>query len=137
MTKERIILAIVAIIAGLIVASSMFYFYQGKKPPSSPAESPTPSVFQNGKSTLIIESPENESITDEKVIAVKGKSNPHALIVLTTDTKDFTLMSGEDGVFEQEITLSASENILTITAYPENGASETKEIIVTYTTEEF
>lgn len=138
MKKERIILAFVAICTGLIVASSLFYFYQQKTTPlktpqeASPAASLTP-----GKPTLEIESPENESITDRKTTEIKGKSQPKAFIVITTNTDDFTLSASDDGSFNQKIALSDDENLITITAYTENGPSETKDLAITYTQEEF
>lgn len=137
MTKERIILAFVAIIAGLIVASSTFFFYNEKGPSSSPNDSPTPTEIPNGKTALSIESPQNESVTDKNTAQIKGKANPGSLIVITTDTEDFAFMTDEDGSFEEKVSLSKNENILTVSAYPENQMSETEEIIVTYTTEEF
>lgn len=138
MTKERVILAFVAIIAGLIVASSLFYFYQQKKKPTDTAQTPTPTVStSNGKPVLEIESPENEMVTAEKSAEIKGASLPGALIILTTNREDFAFTADEEGKFEQKITLSDNENLITVTSYPENGTSETKELTVTYNTEEF
>ena len=137
MIKERIILAFVAIIAGLAIASSVFYFYQQNKSGEEPA-APSPSTSApNGKTILEIETPEPFSVTDKKTIEVKGKTVPHALIVLTTNTEDFVLEARDDGSFAKQILLGENENVLTITSYPENETSKTKELIVTYTTEEF
>ena len=139
MAKERTILAFVAIVAGLIIASSAFYFYQkkGAKEDSS-APTPSPQVsLPNGKTMLEVESPQHESITDKKSTDVKGKSQPTALIVVTTNTEDFVFQADSDGTFDQKISLSEDENLLTVTTYTENGTSETKEIAITYTTEEF
>lgn len=138
MTKERIILALVAIIAGLILASSIFYFYQKKGSSVAIPESVSPtSSVPNEKAILEIESPEHESVTDRKTIEVKGKTQAGALIVLATNTEEFVFEASEDGSFNKTIKLSQDENIITVSAYPENGASETKELVVTYTTEEF
>lgn len=138
MAKERTILALIAIVTGLIIASSVFYFYQKggaeehmRTPPPSPTASP------NGKTILDIENPENESITDKKTAEVKGTSQASALIVITTATDDFVLEASSDGTFTKNVTLVEDENLLTVTAYTDGGTSETKEIAVTYTTEEF
>ena len=137
MIKESIILAFVAIIAGLAIASYEFYFYQQNKSGEEPA-APSPSTSApNGKTILEIETPEPFSVTDKKTIEVKGKTVPHALIVLTTNTEDFVLEARDDGSFAKQILLGENENVLTITSYPENETSKTKELIVTYTTEEF
>lgn len=138
MTKERVILAFVAIVAGLIVTSSLFYFYQQKQKPTEPAQTPTPTVSaSNGKPILTIESPEDEIVTADETVEVKGMSLASALIVITTNTEDFVLTADENGTFNQKITLSNNENFITVTGYPENGTSETKELIVTHSTEEF
>lgn len=138
MTKERMILAFIAIAAGLIVASSTFYFYQQKSNKTSTGEQPASTIPpSNGKVILEIESPENESITDEKTIELKGKSLPQSLLVLSTSNDNFVFTADKNGSFIKKIALSEDENFITVTAYPENGTSETKELIVTYTTEEF
>jgi hypothetical protein len=138
MTKERVILAFAAIIAGLIVASSIFYFYQQKKPSLQTPQSATPEATGvNNKPILEIESPEDESITDQKTAAVKGKTLPGTLVVISTNSDDFVVTSDNDGNFNQQIGLDTAENLITVSAYPENGASETKELTLTFTTEEF
>lgn len=139
MTKERIILALIAIATGAIITSSIFYFYQQKRTTtdsSSPSTAQlTPS--QNGKVLLELESPQHESVTDAKTTQIKGKTQANAIVVIATTSEDFVLTAAADGVFSKTIDLEEDENIITITAYPENGTTETKEIIVSYTTEEF
>lgn len=138
MTKERIILAIVAIVAGLIVASSTFFFYQKKETfKDLPKKTESEVTSSNGKSVLEIESPQHESITDKKSIEIKGKTQVGALLVLTTNTEDFVFTASEDGSFSKKVNLIDEENLLTVTAYPENGTSITRDIAITYTTEEF
>ncbi len=139
MKKERLILALVAIAAGLIVASAIFYFYQNKRVsttfPSQPSQS-TPSVT-NGRPVLEITSPQDELITDSKTIEIVGKSQPKALIVINTNTSDYAITAEDDGSFAQKIALADLENIISLTAYTENGVSETKELTIIYSTEEF
>lgn len=139
MSKERTILAFIAIAAGLIIASSLFYFYQksaSNKTGNPPSPSPT-ETLSNSKAMLEVDNPQHESITDQKTTDVKGKSQPGALIVVTTDAEDFVLQADNDGTFTRRVDLSEDENLLTITAYTDSGVSEVKEIAVTYTTEEF
>lgn len=138
MARERIVLALIAIVAGLLLTSSIFYFYRQQQADKEMVKTPSPTVTAvNGKTLLEIESPENELVTDVKTIEIKGKSQPNALIVLTTNTEDFVFSADANGMFTKEITLSANENLITITAYTESGTSETKEFNVTYTQEEF
>ena len=86
---------------------------------------------------LLVESPEEDAITTVKTITIKGKSQPGALIIITTNTDDFALNADTEGLFTKDVVLTANENLITITAYTENGTSETKEIAVTFTEEEF
>src|SRR3989338_2530464 len=103
MAKERLILSFVAILAGLIVASSIFYFYQQKTQSVSKNDSPAPSApVQNGQTALIIESPENESITDKKTVEVVGIATPNSLILISADTKDYIFLAKDDGSFTTE-----------------------------------
>lgn len=137
MKKERIILAFVAIIAGAIVASSIFYFYQQKDTKTGTSgETPTITIA-NDKAILEIETPENESVTNEKTVDLKGKSIPKSIIVLTTNSEDFVLTADENGAFEKTIALADDDNIFSVTAYTDKGKSETKEITVTKNDEEF
>ena len=139
MAKERTILAFIAIVAGVILASSIFYFYQKKsviKETAQPQIAPTSQV-SNGKVTLDIESPQDELATDKKTIVVNGKTSASALVVLTTNTDDLILKANDDGTFSKTVTLADNENLISITAYTDTGTSDTKELIVTYTTEEF
>ena len=138
MTKERIILAFVAIVAGLIVASSLFYFYRQKETPKLGETQPTPEVsLPNGKVSIEIETPQEGAVAGDKNIEIKGRTLPNSIVVLTTSTDDFVITSDENGTFTKTITLVDDENIITATAYSDSGTSETKEIIVTYNTEEF
>lgn len=139
MAKERIILAFIAIASGLIVASSIFYFYQQKStsqnlptPEASPAAS-----LPNTSPLLEIESPEDELVTDAKKIEIKGKTLAQSLIVLTTNNEDFVLTAEADGMFRKTISLDEDENLITITAYTESGTSETKELLIAKNQEEF
>lgn len=139
MKKERLILAFVAIAAGLIVASSIFYFYQNKRAPSVFPNQPsqaTPSAT-NGRPVLEVINPQDESITDSKTIEITGKSQPKALIVINANSNDYVVTAEDDGTFTQKIALADLENIISITAYTENGVSETKELTIIYSTEEF
>lgn len=139
MKKERLILAFVAIAAGLIVASSIFYFYQNKRAPSVFPNQPsqaTPSAT-NGRPVLEIINPQDELITDSKTVEITGKSLPKALIVINANSNDYVVTAENDGTFTQKIALADLENIISITAYTENGVSETKELTIIYSTEEF
>ena len=138
MKKERMILAFIAIFSGLLVASSIFYFYQQKTNSVKTPNVATPAAtLTNGKPLLIIDSPENESITDKKTAEIKGKSEAKALIIITTNTEDFAISASTDGSFSQKVAIQDNENLITVTAYAENGVSETQNLNITYTLEEF
>jgi len=137
MTKERIILAFVAIITGLIITITLFTFYQQRKDQSLVSQTQPTITANDNKPTLVIDSPENESVTDKKTITLKGASLPKALIVIVSPTDDFIISADENGNFSKDIPLLADENLIAITAYTESGASETKELVVTQNSEEF
>lgn len=140
MTKEKIILAVVAIIVGLIFASGVFYFYQKTKvlPPEEqktvfvkPSPTPKPSVL------LTVDEPKDESIYDTKVVKVSGKTEPDAIIVVMTQSNEEVLNPSKNGDFSTTITLDFGANLMQITAVGKNGDTNTIERTVSYTNENF
>lgn len=140
MTKEKIILAVVAILGGLLVATAAFYLYQQTKvlPPSqqktvsvNPSPSPKPQVL------LSLEEPKDESIADNRVVKISGKTDPNALIMILTDSDQQVLNPSQTGDFSTTITINNGANLIQVTAMEKNGDTNTIERTVSYTGESF
>lgn len=139
MTKERLILAFFAIVAGLFVASSLFYFY-GQRTNTVSTDNPSPTSTQQAANTstaLSIDSPENESVTTDKSTTIKGKAAAGATIAISTDTQDYVTKAASDGSFSQKVDLGQNVNTITVSSLPDSGISETKTLTITSTQEEF
>jgi len=140
MKAERIVLSIIAILIGLFVAGTIFFVYQitqnkntEKKADVSilPTLSPTSAV-----SLLTITSPENESVTDQKTIELKGKAPANAIIIIATENGHNALSASDTGEFSEDISLDVGVNIIQITAIA--GDKEESTIhTVSYSTESF
>lgn len=122
MKKETIITTLVGIAMGVIVAFGLITATQEKKIQKkkviTPAITPTVRLSQTPvKSVLLnLSAPENETLSSESSITIKGKagkdsfmiiSSPFAEKVFTNKTTDFTV----------DFPLTLGENIIIITAH--------------------
>lgn len=141
MKKEKIVITIITIIIGIIVAIALFYLYQTTKKIepedikniniNEATPTPTSGLF------LTVESPIDESVTDEKTIQIVGKTVPDAKIVILTATNEEAAVPADDGSFSTDIALDPDENIIEIIAFAENGENVKVRRVVSYSTEEF
>ncbi|HSW96823.1 MAG TPA: hypothetical protein VLF89_03280 [Candidatus Saccharimonadales bacterium] len=143
MKLEKFVLSIIGIFFGLLVAGSAFYFYQkitshptNKKivpvhTTKTPTPSPTPSFFVN------IDTPKDESVTDNKTVTVSGKTIPTATVIVSTGAADQVITPSSQGDFSTTVTIDTDENQLIITAIAPSGEEVRKTITVTYSTQEF
>ncbi len=140
MTKEKIILSVVAILVGLLVATGAFYLYQTTKTLSpsqektvsiKPSPSPKPEVL------LTLDEPKDESVADNRVVKISGKTDSDALIVILTDSDEQVLNPTQTGDFSTTTTIGEGSNLIQITAIGKNGNTNTLERTVSYTSEGF
>ena len=140
MKTEKILLSFVAVIVGLIVAGIGFYIYQGTKAiPSNKVDtvkvtSPTPSV---PAVLLTIDTPQDESTTNNKTLTVAGKTAPDATVVVSTDTGDQVIKPSSQGNYSTTVTIGDDENQIHVTAIDKSGNQTERVITVTFTTESF
>lgn len=141
MKTERILLAFIAVVVGLLVAGIAFFVYQTTKaiPPSkiptitisNPTPTPQANIF------ISLAQPADESVVDKRSLTITGKTNPDATIVLNSQTDDQVVTPSSSGNFSITTTLDDGENVFTLTAINNVGEETTKTFTVTYSTEEF
>ncbi len=141
MRAEKIVLSFVFVLIGLLVAGGAFYFYQSTKV-ISPGSlktiklgvSPSPS-----KSSLYlkIETPQDESTTNNKTVTISGQTSPTATIIINTPTSDQVIPPSATGNFSTTVTIGDDENRIYVTAVGTQGEEVQKILTVTYTTETF
>lgn len=141
MRAEKVILSFLAVLVGLAVAGVGFYIYQTTRTVSPSTiktitvgkATPTPasSVF------LSVETPSDESVVTSKVITISGKTDPAATLMVSTDATDSVVTPSATGAFSLTVTLTGSENVITITAIDPKGNETQKKLTVAYETENF
>ena len=140
MKTEKILLSFVAVIVGLIVAGIGFYIYQSTKAlPSNKVDtvkvtSPTPSA---PAVLLTIDTPQDESTTNNKTVTVSGKTAPNATVVVSTDTGDQVIKPSSQGNYSTTVTIGDGENQIHVTAIDPSGNQTEKIITLTFTTQSF
>lgn len=140
MRKEVLIAIIIGFGLGLVITFGVWTANQALKkaaPPSAPTEevvtTPTPAPEEF---SLIINSPEDESISKEEKIEVTGKTAPEATVVILYQEGEKIIQADSQGNFSSEITLVGGPNQIEITAYDESGNEVSKTLTVVYSTAE-
>ena len=142
MKNEQVVLSFIAVLIGILVAGVAFYLYQSTRTISQTQIqkaknliSPTPTIAP--AVLLTIEAPISEDVVDKKTIIVSGKTNPDAIVVITTTLGDQVITPTTTGSFSATVTIDDGANSIEITAIAPDG-QETKVIrTVTYSTETF
>ena len=140
MKFEKLILSFFAILGGLIVAGVGFFIYQStKKIP--PSEIKTISISQPTPTStpvlLALSSPADQSVTDNKIVTISGKTDPNATIIISTDSSDQVISPASTGDFTTTIAIDSDENVIHILAINKNGEETEKIVTVTYSTQNF
>lgn len=141
MKKEKIILLFIAVLIGILVALGAFFFYQYTRQVksseikaitiSNPSPTPSSSVF------LSIDQPNDETVTDNRIVRINGKTVPNAKIVILTQGNEEAALPTSDGSFSTDITIDSGENIIQIISVAPDGEIVSAKRIVTYSTDNF
>lgn len=139
--KERLIIIVLAVISGLIITTIAFFIYQNfisesksatqKNDSASVSPTPTENLF------LEISEPSDGSLTDKRSISIKGTTNPENVIIISSNQEDNSGKPSSDGKFSITLDIDAGANFLVVRSIAPDGNEIQKEIVVTYTTEEF
>lgn len=141
MKKEKVVLAFIAALIGLLVAGIAFYLYQSTKVVSpsklktSQVASPTPTP--TSENFLTANQPKDEDVVNKKVVIVSGKTSPDATVVMLTSLDQQVVNPSTDGDFSTTVNIDDGENVIEITAALPNGQQSTVKRTVTFSTEEF
>lgn len=140
MRKEVLIAIIIGFGLGLVITFGIWTANRAlKKAPSVPG--PTEEVATTPTSapqefSLMITSPEDESISDKEKIEVAGKTAPGVTVVILYQEGEKIIQADSQGNFSSEITLVGGANQIEITAYDQDGNEVSKTINVVYSTAE-
>lgn len=142
MKKEQVVLSFIAVLIGILVAGVAFYLYQSTRTISQSQIqkaknliSPTPAIAP--AVLLTIEAPTDEDVVDKKTIIISGKTNPNAIVVITTALGDQVITPTTTGSFSATATIDDGANSIEITAIAPDGQETKVTRTVTYSTETF
>lgn len=72
-----------------------------------------------------------EQAVDSEIIA-SGRTLPDTTVIIYTESDETSVESDADGKFETTITLGDGSNVITATAFSENGEEASQSIVVVY-----
>ena len=140
--KERLIIIIVAIIAGLFITSAGFFIYQSTKKgndvPIAKKVSVTPIKEQATNALFVkVAEPNDESLTNKRTVVLKGTTNPNNIIVVSTNLEDVEAKPTSEGNFSLTVDIDAGANEIVTRAIAPDGSWAIDIKTITYSTEEF
>ena len=112
------VLAVIAISSPKIIS---FFKTETKTAEEKTIISPTPVI---SKISLVVESPKNEDIINEKSVKIEGKTQPANLVVLESGTDTKAQEADKDGKFSQELAIGEGVNQIYITSINKDGEEE-------------
>ncbi len=141
MKRDIIIAVIIGFIAGSIIAvtavnlPNLIKNTRGKFNSGS-IITPVPTPKSPEIIKLEITNPQNQFLSPNKILEIRGKSKPGSIILLASDTDNKIKEASDDGNFVDKLELTEGINNIQITALDENGEYITKELSVYYTSEQ-
>jgi len=143
MKTEKVILSFVAVFVGLIAAGVAFYLYQTTKiVPDQTKPTATKVTIQttpvpSGTDTFTIDTPQDEQVSDKKLITVKGTAVKGAIITISTDDSDQVVQPADNGAFTLTQTIPDGTSIITFNAIFPDGTEKKIDKTVTFSTANF
>lgn len=92
------------------------------------------STISSTKASIVINSPENNSVVSNSKITIKGESKANSLIVISTPSKTFNGKSNANGTFSINIELDSGINLIKINSIDAEDNQEQIELNLTYST---
>jgi len=141
--KERLVIIIIAIVAGLFITSAGFFIYQSTKKiddniiRKKTTVSITSTPQSQTKLFIKVIEPSDESLTTKRTLSIKGTTNPENIVIVSTNLEDVTGKPTTDGNFSLTVDISAGANLIVTRSIAPNGDSVEDKKTVTYSTEEF
>lgn len=134
MRKEVLIAIILGAALGLVIAFGIWRANLALAPREEVQvqvqPTPTPEAF-----TLVITSPEDNSVVAESEISVEGKTQPGATVVIQYDEGETVLIADENGSFASPVELVAGANTIVVSAFDEEGEGNEKALTVVFSTQ--
>lgn len=138
MRKEVILAILIGVTLGLIMTYGIYVASNSLSSDSNVNVTPTPVASPlTAASTLVISSPEDESLVSESELTVAGTTIPDSTIVISLGTQDITTTADGGGHFSTTVTLPPGGSIIVITSIDPSGQTTTTERSVVLAVNEF
>lgn len=142
MRKEVLIAIILGFALGLIITFGVWSANKAmrEKETAKLAEEPTPPAQTtptvNPTFSLVILSPEDESLQSQEKIILSGTTEPEAIVMIIGEVGEIITEADDKGQFASEIKLENGTNEITITATNTEGEEANKTLHLVYSTTE-
>lgn len=124
-------IVVIAILAAS--GASVYFFTQAKQPAPVPITVPTQVPAPTAALlSLVVVRPNSGDVAVDGEILVKGTTLPRISVALYSDSDDTIVESDEGGNFEGTLSMEKGENILTVTAFTEDGQEKSTTLTVSY-----
>lgn len=141
MRREVLVAIVVGILLGAVVAFGIWRtnsYLVSKQSPNTSTEQTTPQEEQKqaiSTSQLVLTQPEDNSVSSQNFITVKGSATPKSTILVLGNSSEAITEAAADGSFEQDISLDGGANEITVLAYDDQGNESIQTTTVVYSTE--
>jgi hypothetical protein len=147
--KEPILAIVIGFIIGLVITFGIWTANKSLKQAQNVTPSPTVAVEttptvdttpgpsdtpKTPTSSLLVSTPEDESIFNSASAKIAGSAPAKSIVTIVGSQNEQILQADAQGQFSTEITLESGYNLITITAFDPQGASQSKTLTLTYTT---
>jgi hypothetical protein len=145
MKKEILVAIIIGFILGLVITFGIWTanksLQQNNKTQKTETDETQPivtevSTAEEGKISLIISSPEDNSLVNQEEIEISGQTVSQATIAILYEEGEEILQANEQGEFSQKITLVGGANEIKITAFDKEGNEASKNLNLVYSSAE-
>lgn len=108
------------------------YLYLTKFNTANLPSLPQQPFSESPKFFLSLESPNSNTVAVNDQALIKGKTLPNTTIVMYNETGEAALESDQNGNFQGMLQLLPGDNVLTVTAFSDNGDEKSLNINIVY-----
>ncbi|PIP85377.1 hypothetical protein COT86_03195 [Candidatus Collierbacteria bacterium CG10_big_fil_rev_8_21_14_0_10_43_36] len=135
--RKEILLAVIfgiilggVILYGINLANKSATNLNENKTSATVAPISTPTPIQK---SLSIVSPQNHSVTSDKLITITGRATPDSNITVISEIDDLIIETSPAGTFSAQINLIGGENTITVTELKSDNTTITEAITIIQT----
>jgi hypothetical protein len=139
--KERIVIIFIAVTLGLVATTVGFFVYESSKPAKNATSTPPLGNNESNPNqntiTLNISEPTDESITNNRNVRVRGKTDPENTIIISTNQEDVAIAPTNQGDFTASVSIDTGVNKIIIQAITPDGNKKEISQTISFSSEEF